>query len=423
MGASHLVLFGHFGVGNIGNDTTLEAMLYNIRRYQPAATVTCVCRGPRGIADRFGIAALPVDSSEDRMPGESPKRQPGLLTKVFMRVLDELAFWGSRPFWFRAVDQFIVVGTGVLHDGGAPPWNMPYDLFKWCWAAKLGGAKVVFLSIGAGPIVHPVSRWLMLNALRQASYRSYRDQAAFAYLQSVDFDTSADQLYPDLVFSLPPTVGIGAPVRNGQPKRIGLGVIAYYGPDHDTIGGQHLYRAYVDQLKKFVHWLLSQGYHVRLLTGDLENDPQPAHELLAFVRNEGLPAWQTQICAEPITTVDDLSRQIAATDLVVVSRFHNLVGALQLERPALSVGFHAKNDALMAEMGLQAYCQHIETLDVDRLIEQFEALVAELPQAIQRIQRKNADYRQRLHEQYCRLLDPTAENVPTPVPLESQLEA
>jgi len=148
--ALHIVLYGHFGVGNLGNDTTLEAAIYNLRRYQPTVTITCVCRGPRVIAKRFGVATLPVDVNEDRNPGEEPK-PAGLLARVTSRMVDELDFWVRRTLWFRLVDQFIVVGTGAIYDGTAPPWNMPYDLFKWCRAAKVGGAKVSFMSIGAGP--------------------------------------------------------------------------------------------------------------------------------------------------------------------------------------------------------------------------------------------------------------------------------
>jgi polysaccharide pyruvyl transferase WcaK-like protein len=63
--------------------------------------------------------------------------------------------------------------------------------------------------------------------------------------------------------------------------------------------------------------------------------------------------------------------QIAETDVVVATRYHNVVCALKLGRPTLSIGYATKNDELMAEMGLGEFCQHIERLDVDMLITQF----------------------------------------------------
>lgn len=400
----HIVLFGHFGVGNLGNDTSLEAALVNIRRLLPSATVTAVCRGPRIISERFGIAALPMDVNEDRQPGAAPAPRRSVPRKLLARGLDEMAFWVNRTRWFRHVDHFFVVGTGAIYDATSPPWNAPYDLFKWCRAAKIGGSRVAFVSVGAGPIVHPASKVLMLNALRSAHYRSYRDKASFDFLRSVQFDTSRDHFYPDLVFSLP-VMAEGEPRLAGPgPYRVGVGVMAYYGPAHDTVSGAPIYRAYVDRMTRFVHWLLAQGHDVRLLTGDVENDPQPAHEIHNSVLATGDAEWAARIGREPILSVHDLSFQIAQTDIVIASRFHNLVAALMQGRPVMSVGFHEKNDALMADMGLQDYCQHIETLDVDRLIGQFQALVAERQTAARRVLSTTRQYRARLEEQFRTLL-------------------
>ena len=68
--------------------------------------------------------------------------------------------------------------------------------------------------------------------------------------------------------------------------------------------------------------------------------------------------------------------QIAETDLVVATRYHNVVCALKLGRPTMSIGYADKNDVLLDEMGLGNFCQHIEHLDVDLLIQQFRRLAA-----------------------------------------------
>src|SRR5215208_7789360 len=232
----HFVLYGHFGVGNLGNDTSLESAIYNIRKILPEALITSVCRGPHVIAEKYGINTLPVDVDEDRRPGEYIQKETNLFFRLLNRIKDELAFWISRPKWFQDVDQFIIVGTGAIYDGTAPPWNVPYDLFKWCSAAKLGGAKVVFLNVGAGPIYHPVSRFLFLQALRLASYRSFRDRASFRFLASVGFDATRDHLYPDVVFGLPIVDEGILDLNTSQVKRVGIGVMAYYGERYDVHG-------------------------------------------------------------------------------------------------------------------------------------------------------------------------------------------
>jgi len=61
--------------------------------------------------------------------------------------------------------------------------------------------------------------------------------------------------------------------------------------------------------------------------------------------------------------------------LVVTTRFHNIVAALKLARPVISLGYGQKNDVLLEKFGLGAYCQPVEHIDVPALISQLETLV------------------------------------------------
>jgi polysaccharide pyruvyl transferase WcaK-like protein len=70
---------------------------------------------------------------------------------------------------------------------------------------------------------------------------------------------------------------------------------------------------------------------------------------------------------------------------VVATRYHNVVCALMLSKPTISIGYGQKNAVLMAGTGLADYCQSVGSLDVGRLIEQFsdlEGQAARLEQAI-----------------------------------------
>jgi polysaccharide pyruvyl transferase WcaK-like protein len=107
---------------------------------------------------------------------------------------------------------------------------------------------------------------------------------------------------------------------------------------------------------------------------------------------------------EEIDTIQDLLKQLAQTDIVVASRFHNVLCSLMLERPVISLGYHEKNVNLMSEMGLEKFCQHIEDFTFDKLVEQFECYASELEVATQRIHQKNEQYRQLLDEQYRNIL-------------------
>jgi len=54
---------------------------------------------------------------------------------------------------------------------------------------------------------------------------------------------------------------------------------------------------------------------------------------------------------------------------------------------------------LLADMGLAAFCQHIEELDVDLLIEQLTVLVADRHKHQQRIEKTVRAYYQQLADQ------------------------
>ena len=87
--------------------------------------------------------------------------------------------------------------------------------------------------------------------------------------------------------------------------------------------------------------------------------------------------------------------QIAQTDLIVATRFHNIVCALKMGKPAISLGYSRKNDVLMADFGLGDYCQHVEQFEVPALIGQFSELAGNLG----RYERKIAASRNRLRSE------------------------
>jgi polysaccharide pyruvyl transferase WcaK-like protein len=96
-------------------------------------------------------------------------------------------------------------------------------------------------------------------------------------------------------------------------------------------------------------------------------------------------------------------RQIGETELLVATRFHNVVCGLMMQRPLISISYAKKNDVLMEDMGLGAFCQHIEQLDLERLKAQFTELMAERETYIPHIAKQTAAYREQLEQQGSRL--------------------
>ncbi|WP_074078344.1 polysaccharide pyruvyl transferase family protein [Microvirga massiliensis] len=361
-------LFGMFGSGNFGNDGSLEAMLLFLRHVRPDAELVCFCVDPEVVQATYRVSAVPIGSLG------SASRTLRLMDKLLLSVPHRLVNL-VRAFWHvRRLDVMIIPGTGILDDFATGPFGAPYALFRWCLAARLCGTRIGFVSIGAGPIHHPLSRWFMKSALRMAHYRSYRDRISRDFMQGIGFDASCDPVYPDIASKLPsPPV----PERRGcceHPVTVGIGVMAYYGWRNDAQRGASLYQDYLNKLASFCLWLFEQGHRVRILMGET-TDQRAVDDLLDAISVEHPTLEENRIDAEPANSLHDLMRQMAETDVVVATRFHNVVCALKLGRPTVSIGYARKNEVLLSEAGLGEFCQTVENLDVDRLKRQFNTLL------------------------------------------------
>ena len=58
-----VAFFGHFDSSNFGNESTLQAILYHLRYYQPAAEVVCISDGPEAAAANHHIKAIPISET------------------------------------------------------------------------------------------------------------------------------------------------------------------------------------------------------------------------------------------------------------------------------------------------------------------------------------------------------------------------
>jgi len=317
----------------------------------------------------------------------------------------ELLRWSKAVATLRDVNMLVMTGTGMLGDFGIGPLGLHYEILKWTVAAKLTRCKVIFLSVGAGPLRSALSRHFVKAALSCAAYRSYRDEFSKDYLKSIHFESDPDHVYQDLAFSYPTARLPRSSNHSSDKPVIGVGLMTYFNrrcvsPEDETI-----YRDYLTKLGNFVTWLLERKYTVRLLIGDVTHDQRARQDLRTLLEERGFGCENGSIIDEPASSVEEVLSQLAATDLVVASRFHNVLLALMLGKPVLAISYHEKVDALMEEAGLGAFRQDIESIDVEKLIRQFAALEEQSNHIKQQLDRKAETCRVALHDQYNRIFD------------------
>ena len=393
-----IAFFGHFGMGNFGNESTLHATLYHLRLFFPHAEVNCITTGPDGTTAIHGIEAIPISGTvERRWRIRNPVVK--LLRKAFIGIPTELYQWLDALRTLRGTDMLIIPGTGLLTDAyGLLNWG-PYNLFKWSLAAKICRCKLLFLSVGAGPVYGALARWLVKSALSLADFRSYRDDASMNYLKRIGFQTNGDRVYPDLVFSLPeamlPRDGDGT----GKRSIVGLGLMPYAGKYSVAKPSDAIYQEYLKSLVMFVRWLLVHDYDIRLLIGEV-TDWSALEEFKCLLKASLGHYDEDRVIDQPALSVEQLLSQLAATDMVVATRFHNVLLALLLNKPTISISFHHKCASLMSGMGLSEYCQDINHIEAGKLIEQFQSLERNAETLKPLISQKVEQSRKALDEQY-----------------------
>ncbi|MBN6040461.1 polysaccharide pyruvyl transferase family protein [Amycolatopsis sp. 195334CR] len=384
MPPARIGLFGLLGSGNLGNDGSFEAVLGYLRANHPDARISVMCGGPEVVASRYELetTALHWYSREYRTASG-----PGaLVAKALGKVVDI----GRTAAWVRRQDLVIVPGMGVL-ESTLPlrPWGFPYSLLLLSASGRLVGTKVALVSVGASASGHRATRSIFGWAARLASYRSYRDEPSREAVRVLGVDVTADRVYPDLAFALP------VPAEAVVPRSVGVGVMAYHGGNDDRPRAGELYDSYVDTMTRFVAKLLGDGRQVRLFIGD-QADRQVADEIIAELRSPLLSAPKT-------STLDELMRAMAAVETVVATRYHNVLCALKLAKPTLSLGYATKNDVLMTQLGLGEFCRPVRDIEVDDLLSRFTELEDRADELRRTLAERGAEQTRLLEAQFAEL--------------------
>ncbi|MFF2040609.1 polysaccharide pyruvyl transferase family protein [Kitasatospora sp. NPDC058170] len=380
-------VFGLLGSGNLGNDGSLEAVLGYLRAEHPDAVVDALCGGPEAVTARFGIPATRLHWN--RAEYRTASRAGSIAAKGLGKLVDAV----RTAAWVRRHDVVIVPGMGVL-EATLPlrPWGFPYALFLLCASGRLLRTRVALVSVGAAEIRSRPTRALVGWSARLAAYRSYRDAPSRDAMRAMGVDTSRDEVYPDLAFSLPaPSAG----TPSDSPGPVCVGVMDFHGGNDDRARAEEIHRRYLDGTIRFVRTLVEEGRPVRLLTGDA-CDTSVVAAILDAVESPLVTA------AEP-SSLADLMTEMAAADSVVAVRYHNLICALKTGTPVLALCYAAKSDALMAGMGLGAYCHPAREVDADRLLEQFRDLEKRSAELRRTLAERNLAAARHLEQQFTAL--------------------
>jgi polysaccharide pyruvyl transferase WcaK-like protein len=395
--APRIVVFGNYGNGNLGDEATLQALLELVRIRLPEAEIVAFAMGPTDTAARHGVATEPATrlapGTGAAREGRSTSVTPSAARRRFTKALDEfgllhvagtalglqaalgrvIADPGFELRCFRTLrrtDLFVVGGGGQLSEPTRVLSSLPLRVLKMTLLARLAGARVLVLNVGAAPLERRSTRMAAWVALRLADYRAFRDEPSRACAARLGAPAPL-HVYPDLAYGL-------NDLRQATPAPGGRTVAVNVFPHYD---GRYLpaaacrYQRYLETLASLTARLLERGYRIVLFPTQLRADPPAIADLKA--RLAQLPEWATlrqQVVEPDVATVGDLIDILGSSDVVVSTRFHGALLALALGRPVLALASSAKTTQAMQEMGQSEFAFNADDANADELVAAFERL-------------------------------------------------
>ena len=356
-----VAFFSEIGSGNVGNDGSFEVGLDWVRGADPDAEIFAICREPERIEACHGIPAKFMLSPGTNTASSAMGR---FLWRVGHKARDLV--WMFRLL--RDTDWVIVAGSGALESSWARPWALPYALYGLTLAARLRGTRIALINVGADRSPNRWTRWLISRVARSADYLTLRDYGSAASLRSMGVEASPNQVYADLAFTLP------APAEQPpRPRCIGVGVISYLEWRGSPAEVAAKRAAYLQVMISLLEWLLDEGYSVRLLTGDRQDDAYLS-KILETVRSRRPDLGADRLVGEPVENLHELMDQMRDVEVVIGARYHNVIGALRLAKPTLALSYAFKHDDAQERFGLSAFTQPVTSIDLTRFKDQFAEL-------------------------------------------------
>ncbi len=431
-------IFGHYGNGNLGDEAITEAAIASVNRYFHAQEIRLYSIVPADSAFRHNLDAYPIRRGPAFVPASTPYARPPRRSRAADIDVDEdeatsalarLRHWLKRSkairfsvIKMRAVvsvpgrvvaetrflckswksldqlDLMVVAGSNQFLDNFGGIMGFPFTLLKWSVLCRLRQVKLVFLSIGAGPIDKIASRMMVRLAIRLAQHHSYRDEASRTLIEGPNARLGG-HLYPDLACNLDfPEVALD--FDTDQPV-VAINPMPVYG-DYWFVQDREKYLAYLTKLAKLATHAQDRGCKVFLYPNQT-SDMDAIQDLVEILR-EMSPAAAETIEITPTSTSQDVMNAIQSAHIVVPTRFHGAVLSILAKRLVLGVCYQEKTLSVLDAADQGQYAFMLDSMTADGLIAAFDRLWSSRKTALESIRKRSASVRAEIDAQYESIL-------------------
>ncbi|MXG89969.1 polysaccharide pyruvyl transferase family protein [Nocardioides flavescens] len=253
--------------------------------------------------------------------------------------------------------------------------------------SSLLGRPVVLLPQSVGPFGKAENKRLMRRLMKSVDLTLLRDERSLSHLRDIDADTSSVRVVPDIVFALAEPGDVDRLRQSGEVPssgaRIAISVrdcrLFYGGTEAERAAGQVRYE---EAIAGLAEELCARGASVTFLStcqGVPEYWTDDSEVAVSIVGRlpEGVRDQVT--VDDSYHSVRDLKDSYGTFDLVVCTRLHASILALDAGTPVLPVAYEFKTHEVMKQLGLADVVVDIADISRDRLVQSLDTLTAELP--------------------------------------------
>lgn len=405
----HIGVLGHIGNGNLGDESILSAVIENVKLRFPHARIVAISNNPKDTIERHGIEAFLSRMTPGRQsvmghpkPPQSERGKNGCFTAkndlpsqdlkntlkklrlvqqcrdaagVLNMLASELRGIGYYIKVIRKIDLLIVSGSQQLIDYvDKGPWGQPFTLFKWTKLAMLFRRRIVFLSVGAGPLQTVLGKFFVKKALSVSQFNSFRDKTSCEWIEQLNLKQEL-KICPDLAFGnlaiLKKYSGIAS-----RPcgKSVGINLVPIYDEKYWVKGNDLRYKSYLEKLAQFSLWLATGGYSIHFFYTQINSGPALLRDMHQHI-NRLITGQAAKIFFKhPMRSVEDLVHTLSMFESIVASRYHACVLAYLLGKPVIGLAYGPKTFDLLEQFGQSEYALDLFEFEVEVLKRKFGLL-------------------------------------------------
>jgi colanic acid/amylovoran biosynthesis protein len=281
----------------------------------------------------------------------------------------------------------LVVSTGGTYL--VPHYNISPQLFDYETVIK-AKAPLIFFTQSLGPFKNHPEIKRLISAFNYAFLILVRDEQSLEYLTDIKIDPEKIKVVPDAAFILPYTgQNINARISrfrnirfNGNSKmRVAISVREWR---HFRMqDANEAYKAYLDSISRITE-LLCQKYNAEIVfistcQGRPEyryDDSKVASEVVKNISRDFLDKISVNSDSHSPAI---LQNALERFDLVIATRMHMVILALNAGTPVLPVSYEFKTAELFKRLDMAQFVIDIENISFDVLKDRLESFLEYLP--------------------------------------------